>query len=483
MKTKNRLAIYGLLLLAPITLNYCTKEEEEAEPNSIPAISAVEEIIGMTSATINISATASDPDSDPLSFTWIIEESPASSSATISGIDNNASFSTTVAGFYRVKITADDGNEGTASAIVKLYIGGVLPTSITTNTSYPDLFEDEKYPDYYATNSIQATAGLTFAPGVVVESGSDVVLWFNGNASYINAEGTTAKNIIFRGIDKVKGSWRLIEINSTNLNNKLNYVQIMHTGSTAASNQKTAILVKSNVSGRLSIKNTSISLSDGYAIYIDGNTGYFSEFSNNNFSDNTLAPMRIGAEALLSIDKTSVYAGNGIPAIEVASAGNTNVRFDNDGTIKNAGVPYHFLSNAELRSVITFEAGVTCLFNAGLRLWVPSDGAIIADGTATDNITFSGLSQAQGAWSGIELASPSTSNLINYGVVSYGGDAAGRGGNIYMFGSTPGSKLTLTNSTISHSQTYGIQRAAGDTQLTEAGNSYIGNATGDVFQN
>lgn len=477
MKTRNRIAFLGALMVAMITFSQCTKED-----NNSPVVTAEEEIIGMTGIPVTINAVATDPDANQVSFTWTIEEAPAGSSATVTGDNNSAAFNTSIAGFYRVRVTADDGNGGTASAIVKLYIGGVLPNSITTNTSYPDLFDDVKYPDYYAVNSLQATAGVTFAPGVVVECGPDVRLWLNGNTSFINAEGTSAKNIVFRGIDKVKGSWRLIEINSNNVNNKLNYVQIMHTGSTASSNQKTAILVKSNVSGRLSIKNTSFSMSDGYAVFIDGNTGSFTEFSNNNFSNNTLAPLRIGAEALLTIDKTSVYAGNGIQAIIVATAGNGNVRFDNIGTIRSAGLPYHFLSSAELRAAITFEPGVTCLFAAGLRLWVTSDGALIADGTITDKITFSGLSQTPGAWWGIELASPSTSNNINHGIISHGGDPAGRSGNIYMVGATPGSRLSITNSTISHSQTYGILRAPGSTELQQGENSFVNNSAGHVHQ-
>lgn len=159
----------------------------------------------------------------------------------------------------------------------------------------------------------------------------------------------------------------------------------------------------------------------------------------------------------------------------------TNIRFDSEGVIKEVGIPYHFFKSAELRSNITFEPGVTCLFNAGLRLWVTSDGAIIADGTADDKITFSGLTQSAGAWLGIELASPSTLNKINHGIISYGGDAGGRGANIYMFGSTPGSKLILTNSKISDSETYGVRRASGNTQLTEDNNVYENNAAGDLL--
>lgn len=477
MKMKNIIGTIGILLVAIITLNSCTKDE--LDPAGNPSVSVEAEIIGMTGTDITINAIGVDPDNNPLSFTWTIKESPANSSATINGNSNSASFTTDIAGLYLVEVTAVNEQGGSASATVKLYVGGVLPSSISTNTTLPDLFEDEKYPDYYATSSLQATAGLTLSPGVVVEVGADLRLWFSGNSAYLNAEGTTEKNIIFRGIDKVKGSWRLIHIGSNNVNNKLAYVQIMHTGSATASGQKTAVLVQSNVSAKLSIKNTSVSLSDGYAIYVDGNNGVFPEFSNNNFSNNTLAPMRIGAEALLGIDKNSVYTDNGIQAIELAAG--TNIRFENDGIIKEVGIPYHFLSSAELRSIITFEAGVTCLFNAGLRLWVTSDGAIVADGTADDKLTFSGLTESPGAWLGIELASPSTLNIINHGIISYGGDAGGRGANIYMFGSTPGSKLILTNSKVSDSETYGVRRAPGNAQLTEDNNVYHNNLLGDLY--
>lgn len=479
MKTQNRIAAICILLVTVIALNNCKKDE--SEPNSIPSVTVAEEIIGMTGTTIKIDATGSDPDNNSLSFSWSIKESPTGSSATITSTNNNASFTTAIAGLYKVEVTADDGKGGKAFAIARLYIGGVLPASITTNTALPDLFEDEKYPDYYALKTLQATAGLTLSPGVVIEIGSDVRLWFNGSSSYINAEGSSAKNIIFRGIDKVKGSWRAISINSSNVNNKFNYVQIMHAGSSTVDGLQTAVLVSSNLLGKLSIKNTSISLTDGYAICVDGNAGTFSEFSNNNFSNNSSAPMLIGAEALLSLDKNSVYADNGVPGIIVSAPGNTNVRFNNAGTIKEAGIPYFFISSAELRSTITFEPGVVCQFNSGTRLWVTSDGAIIADGTASAEIGFSGIEDSPGSWWGIEIDSPSTLNKINYGIISYGGDAAGRGANIYMYGSSPGSKLTLTNSVISDSETYGVLRAPGATTLTESNNTFQNNASGDIF--
>lgn len=480
MKNQIKLLLSGCLIGVVIMFSSCRKDEDKPN-NKQPGINVGDDIVGMTGMTYPINITASDPDGDALEYTWTIIESPAGSSPTLTNTsNNNANFSTNIAGLYRVEIGVNDGVGGTASGIVKLYIGGVLPSSINANTTLPDLFDDEQYPEYYARNSIQVTAGLTLAPGVVVEMGPDVRLWFNGNASFINAEGTPAKNIILRGVQKTKGSWRVIEITSSNLNNKFNHVQILHAGSSATGGQRTAVLVKSNVSGRLGIKNTTISMSGGYGIFIDGNAGAFTEFTDNTFSNNDAAPMRIGAGGLLTIDNNSVYTGNAIQAIEVASG--ANITFENNGTIKKISVPYHFFRSGQLMSTVTFEPGVTCLFNSGLRLWVTSTGAIVADGTATDKITFSSLTEAPGAWSGIELASNSVFNKINHAIVSNGGSSSGRGANIFMFGSSPGSQLILTNSEVKNSQTYGLRSTSGSVNLTESNNTFSNNPSGDIRQ-
>ena len=483
MKTHAKHLFSAIMLVALITFNAC-KDDEPAPENNAPTLQIGDDIIGRTGTASNITITATDPDGDPLDITWTIIESPAGSAPVLNNTSaTNATFTTNIAGFYRIEIEVEDSRGASVSAILKLYIGGVLPNSITSNTTYPDLFEEEAIPDYYAPNTIQSTAGITLGAGVVIEFGADVFFWLNGNPSFLNAEGTAEKKIILRGMDKVKGSWRGISFTSNNVNNKLIHANILHAGSSEIGGQKTAVRIQSNVSARAIIQNTSITQTAGYGIFIDGNTGYIPDFSSNTISNNDTAPIRLGAGGITSLDKNSTYANNGTQAIEVAAAGNTNVRFENGGTIPALTIPYHWYSSAELRSNVTFEAGTTSLFNAGLRLWVTDEGALIADGTAANKITFSALTQSAGSWEGIEIASPSNLNKINQGVVSYGGNPSGRGANIYMFGSGAGSQLTLTNSTISNSQTYGLLTAAGTINLTQNGNTFSNNASGNIQQN
>jgi len=485
MKHSLKHLFIGLMILSGLYLNSCSNEEDpQPEVTDPPTIDAGEDIIGITSNTSSISITASDPNGDALTINWSITTSPDGSSPLLNVLnDFNAEFTTDIAGLYEITVEADDMTGGTATDMVTLYIGGLLPTSISSNTNYPDLFQDPDIPDYYALSDLQATAGVTLEPGVVIENGSDVRLWFNGSSAFLSAQGTTANPIIFRGQQQVPGFWRAIAISSNNAQNVLDNVQIMHTGSSDRFvGRKTGIYLQSNVPARISITNTSISQSDGYGLYSDGNSAIISAFAANNFSNNNGAPLRIGAENLYVLDKNSTYENNTIQAIEVASAGNTNARFDNSGTIPAQAIPYHFLSSAELRAQVTFEAGTTCLFDAGKRLWVTSQGSIIANGTATERIILDGLTDAPGAWLGIELQSSTPANLINEARISNGGNIGGRGANIYMFGSGTGSQLTITNSTISNSQTYGIRTAPGSIVLNQSGNTFSNNASGDIRQ-
>lgn len=483
MKKSFRIIITGCLMAAILSFSACSDDDPKPGDNAQPTINVGADKVGMTDVSIVIEVTASDPDGDALATTWTVIDSPANSNPELTNSsDLRATFETSLAGLYKIEIVVDDNKGGKNSGIVTLYIGGVLPRGIDANTIYPDIFINSDYPDYYALDDLQAQAGVTFDPGVIVESGANVRLLFTGSKASIRAVGTATNRIVFRGIDKVKGSWRGFSVGSNNVYNSFDYVDITHAGSSEIGGQRTAIYLQSSTSSTVTIENTNISLSAGYALFVDGNSAELVAFSNNNFSDNDKAPVRISSETSYSIDKNSVFTENGIQAIEIVAAGNTSARFVNSGTIPALDIPYHFYSNAELLDNVTFEAGVVCLFDSGKRLWVTSEGGIIANGTASDKIVFSGLTQSPGAWKGIEIQSASSFNLLNNAEVSYGGGTGGRGANIYMYGSSSGTKLTLTNSLVSHSESYGVRAASGNAVLTESSNTFSNNASGDIQQ-
>ena len=192
--------------------------------------------------------------------------------------------------------------------------------------------------------------------------------------------------------------------------------------------------------------------------------------------------MGAAALSLKLLLENSVYENNGIQAIEIASAGNLSSVFDTPGTVPFAGLPYHVYSGFTIKTEVTFESGVTCRFEKGKDMTITTEGAIIANAAGSDHITFEGMLAAQGAWVGMTIHSPSPINHMDGVIVRHGGDVGGRGANIYMYGSTPGSQLTITNSNISDSETWGIKTASGNANLTQSGNTFNNNKLGDILQ-
>lgn len=468
--------IKTLFFLSVISMAFVACNED----NQQPVIDTGDDLIGMTGVTTDLTVTVDDPDGDAVQITWNVIESPSGATPEIVNTSNTqATFLTEEAGIYTLEVVVEDGRGGMASDMLTLYISGALPGTIDETTVYPDIFDDTSIPDYFAMENVTIRARVTFEPGVIVESESDVYLNVTGSSASLTAEGTASQRILFTGIDKVKGSWRGISISSSSVNNKLDYVDVMYAGSSDLGDTKTSVFLKSNTDTKLSIKNTNISESAGYALTTDGDEAVLTAFENNNFSNNEKAPLQIGGENLYALDETSVFTNNGIQAVEIISRA---VTFYNPGTVSYSLLPIHFYGECHLRTTVTFSEGVECRFDAGLRLWVTNEGAIIAEGTNGNEVILSGLDESPGAWKGIELDSPSTLNKLDYCHIKYGGSTGGRGANIYMFGSSNGSYLSLTNSYVGDSQTYGIYRASGSTTLNASSVTYANNSSGDIFE-
>ena len=480
MKSPTNFMFSAILLSFFLIITSCQKEEDPAPSGQKPTIEVGDDIIGMTGQENPVSATVTDPDGNGFTLTWNVIESPSSSNPELVEIGKTSlTFTTDIAGLYKVEIMASNDQGQSDTGILTLYVGGKLPTSIKNDIVYPNLFDNEAIPDYYATRSIEINAGVTLEPGVVIESGADVRFRVIGTDAYMNAEGTTAKNIIFRGKDNVRGSWKNLHLASNNENNKLDFVQILYAGSSEQSGQKSALFIQNDRDTRVSIKNSTIKYSDGYGLYVNGDSGNITEFSNNNFSDNAAAPIRFGAMNTYVLDKNSIFENNGIQAIELEAG--TTTDFNTSGTVVNAGLPYHVYSSFHLKADITFETGVVCRFDKGMNMRVSADAAIIAS-AESDPIIFEGLVEDQGAWVGMIIQSLSPLNYMDNVIIRHGGDIDGLQGNIHLFGSTPGSQLTIVNSTISDSETWGIHSSPGDAELTQSGNTFSNNKLGDILQ-
>ncbi|MGB4975382.1 MAG: hypothetical protein WBR35_01460 [Anaerolineae bacterium] len=104
---------------------------------------------------------------------------------------------------------------------------------------------------------------------------------------------------------------------------------------------------------------------------------------------------------------------------------------------------------------MTVEPGVVVQFERLGRLDVA--GKLIAIGTSTEPIIFTGVIQSPGSWQGLtiegSLASPSAGSILSYVTVEYGGTGSSRSANLYL---DQYAEITIEHSTFRHGAKHGI---------------------------
>lgn len=340
---------------------------------------------------------------------------------------------------------------------------------------------------------------LTIAPGVVLEfvQGSGFRLGDRATdcapaSGTLNATGTEAEMIVFKGVTAGRGTWLGIGFNSSSPNNKLIYCDISGGGggkifnNSNVKNANVALTCESQVT----IQNAMIHESGGYGISVHDADAVLDEFKDNTVSNNDLAPVNLHFPQLGMLDDSNSFSdGNGSAYIEVVGTKLT----ENDLTIIKLDVSYRLFTDNLGREtyieknlviapgvIIEFETGTGIILGSPGVDCIPKTGSINADGTAEDKIIFRGANDGQGTWIGIGINSGSSANVFDFVEISGGGSEqlynAGGQGNIVLHCE---GKLTLTNSDIRDSGGWGVDFVNVGT-LSESDNTFDNNSSGDI---
>jgi parallel beta-helix repeat protein len=327
---------------------------------------------------------------------------------------------------------------------------------------------------HMVTSKVYVESTLTLEPGVVVKfnTGMGLVIGYN-NPGALAAAGTQALPITFTSAASTPspGDWDGISFEGRTIDSttKLDYCLIEYGGGNTYGN-----IYCTDASP--TVTNCTIKYGSNYGVYSYG-AGGFNSFANNTVTQNTKFPLRVEAEYARTIGSGNTLTGNTTDGIEVSSGEITS-----SGTWLSQSVPYIIAGDLDLSGtagpVLTIAAGNTLKFraNAGIDVGYNNPGALVAVGTAGSLITFtSAVSPASpGDWDGITFwdGTIDGTTKLDYCVIEYGG---GNGyGNIYCNDASP----TITNCAINYSSTWGIWQ--GTTPPTMSGNTFTGNASGDV---
>lgn len=334
--------------------------------------------------------------------------------------------------------------------------------------------------DYIIECRAKVRGDLIIEPGVTIAFSDNGAMDVTGS---IQALGTIDSNIVFTGIDKVPGAWGFVGLSSKDVKNQLEYCVFEYAGGwQTSSNGDKGNLVLFSSSG-IKIDNCIFRHSAEYGVRIPSSGAEIRSFENNTLTQNKF-PISLPSNKVRDLGSGS-FSGNTNDFIYVGTGGTltpSTINSQEQHFWRNFDSPYRMTKNLRVTSgTLEIEPGATLLFENGLSLDVgESDNAtLIAKGTATDTITFSGIVEAPGAWGGIFFDfTQSPLNELDYCKIEYAG-ANGFDGAIYTWAR---SRAKVTNTAFKDISTCAIYFApfSDNDNFTESNNEQINVAGGYI---
>lgn len=180
-------------------------------------------------------------------------------------------------------------------------------------------------------------------------------------------------------------------------------------------------------------------------------------------------------------------AGERVVDYEIVELGDIDEQTTLERAPEGEPVVYHVGdSTVDVDAKLEIEPGVAIEFTEGNGMSVNS-GPIIAEGTESEPILFTGTNPTRGWWDGIYVTSEAIENKMNHCVVEYGGN--GRNANLDLSSGqfdSPGA-VTLQNCTLRRSGQYGLtlwydttSSSLGSVLRDAENNTYSHNASGPI---
>ncbi|MEX0723853.1 MAG: PKD domain-containing protein [Gracilimonas sp.] len=367
--------------------------------------------------------------------------------------------------------TFDDNNDATLSEVL-VFDGGYLNNDGTISAL------DVAYR-IIDNNIFKISSEVTIGPGTVMEFGEASGLYANGNAK-LTVNGENGNPILLTGVEKTDGYWKGIGFDSGDSRHVITFTTIEYGGNASTHsglNEPANIALEDNV---LEISNSTVRNSGKWGIYVESGNSSLPDFSENLFSLNTNAPMYIPPSLIFAIDSASDFTDNDERYLLIWNASTTR-----SGTVSPlAGdVHYRVERNALLRfnSEVTLDDGVEMEFEEASGVFMQSSSKLVANGTSNDGVLLTSAEDnpTKGFWKGVGFDSNNLTHELTHLTIEYAGGGnmthVSGGGNLRL---DTNSNLSLTNCTITDSDTYGIWRDSGTSVITETGTNYARNTNG-----
>jgi len=409
-------------------------------------------------------------------YSWTLNVPAGSEAELESETDEVTSFTVDAPGDYNIDlvVTANGVSDG-ASDLIEVTTQEEISSNITEDRTLTSEIS------YLVTDEIDIEAELTIEPGTTIEFESGTGFEVTEQAGAINSQGTEEDPILFTGTNEQSGWWNGIYFeDSSNQNNILDHVTIKYGGGEEyfRSGSGNVIIGRDNRDAAVEITNSTLQQSGNYGLWLH-EEAEIRNFENNTITENDEAPVNIASGDVHVLGSSSSYAGNSEEYIYVRGG----YDIDNEDVTWQALDVIYRLSSSGVEisngNTLTIEPGVTIEFESDGRIHLDEQGGLSANGTEAEPILFTATNEQTGWWEGIYIEeSSNANNQLNWVTVEYGGGEeylrSGSGNVVIGRDNRDGSAIEITNSTLRHSESYGLwMRSTAD--LTEFDGNVITN--------
>lgn len=325
--------------------------------------------------------------------------------------------------------------------------------------------------DYIIDCVVSVEVDLVIEPGVVIQFSDAAGMKIRDQGS-ISAVGTQNNPITFTSAAAIKGAWKGILSFSEKIKNRFEYVTLENAGDggLTSNSEPASLILAADTYFRLNHVTVKNGLKNGIAA-----TAYnYNLEINNTTVTGCDIPLYVEPNVAAHISGGN-FTGNTSDVIRIAAG------YLEDGgahTWKNLAVPYRMAADLVIvgGTTLTLEPGLVMEFEdtKGMEMdKLFNDGsALIAVGTPSNPITFTGVTKAPGAWHSLSFRrSTSVQNKLEHVLIEYAG-GAGAGGAIEMWVDPV---LSVTNTTFKDIDACALFTKYNPTNpnLTESNNTLI----------
>ncbi|MCK0147108.1 hypothetical protein MWU78_15735 [Arenibacter sp. F26102] len=316
---------------------------------------------------------------------------------------------------------------------------------------------------YIVKGKVEVISGLRILGGLelYMDKDSEINITKRG---YLIALGSPQDPIKFLGNESVSGGyWKGISIMSNDMKNELDNVEIHNAGSEIMDGlqYKTAVGLGGANEAKLKLFSSKIVGSGGNGIYLE-NGAELVHIDQIRFHENQGPAITMAANQVKKLNNATgmEFIGNGHNGVEIL--GSTLFSPDGSETVwpsLHFGASYLVSGNLGIQSGLKILPGAVFKFAEDKMLGVFPNGYLIAKGTDTNKIVFTGANASKGFWNGIRIQSDNIKNLLDQTEVLYAGKSEMPGvGKIASIGLDGDylANLTIINSKIAHGHGYGI---------------------------